>query len=49
MEQKELMQNGQKQITLDGTTKKVYQRNGRVVNYKFNEDETLKRTKALCR
>ena len=46
MEQKELMQSGQKQITLDGITKKVYQRNGRVVNYKFNEDKIINEVKA---
>ena len=40
------MQSGQKQITLDGTTKKVYQRNGRVVNYKFNEDKIINEIKA---
>ena len=40
------MQSGQKQITLDGITKKVYQRNGRVVNYTFNEDKIINEVKA---
>ena len=39
---KEVMPNGQRQIILHGTTKRVYRRSGEVVNYKFNEDETIK-------
>ena len=39
---KEVMPNGQRQIILHGTTKRVYRRSGEAVNYKFNEDETIK-------
>ena len=35
------MQNGQKQITLHGIVKRLYQKNGEQM-YKFNEDKTIK-------
>jgi hypothetical protein len=40
------MLNGQRKIILNGITKKVYQRSGEAVNYKFNEDKILNEVKA---
>ena len=40
------MLNGQKQMTLHGIVKRLYQKNGEQM-YKFKEDETIKEHRSL--